>query len=236
VYYGYRHDNPDTGRWLSRDPLKELGGLNLYNYVHNNPVNDFDPLGLNPFINFVAKCSWSVIKSQILQKFDQWHFEEQANEEIDNEIGAGGSANVTKYCHTWHTLYPNVELVHLEKESILESVGGCIFDFVKSGAIEKALKNLPEGALRKLVEKLADEAANRTKEEIIKMLDSTTREEKLKYKCKTREKIEVKLFVDITTTVDKAKIPLGEEEVTSWEHQSRNTEVACCFCNLNPEP
>jgi RHS repeat-associated protein len=45
-YYGYRHYDPTTGRWLSRDPIAENGGINLYAYVENNPINWFDPLGL----------------------------------------------------------------------------------------------------------------------------------------------------------------------------------------------
>ncbi|MFZ1074594.1 MAG: RHS repeat-associated core domain-containing protein [Verrucomicrobiia bacterium] len=32
--------------WLNRDPLGEAGGINLYDYVANNPINLFDPLGL----------------------------------------------------------------------------------------------------------------------------------------------------------------------------------------------
>ena len=42
----YRPYDPDLGRWLSRDPIGETGGINLYGYVGNNPVNATDPLGL----------------------------------------------------------------------------------------------------------------------------------------------------------------------------------------------
>jgi hypothetical protein len=34
--------------WLSRDPIAESGGINLYGYVGNNPVSETDPLGLSP--------------------------------------------------------------------------------------------------------------------------------------------------------------------------------------------
>jgi hypothetical protein len=40
------HYNPQLGRWLSRDPLGEAGGFNLYAYCGNDPVNKHDPLGL----------------------------------------------------------------------------------------------------------------------------------------------------------------------------------------------
>ncbi|MGI6346003.1 MAG: RHS repeat-associated core domain-containing protein [Limisphaerales bacterium] len=35
-----------SGRWLSRDPIEEQGGLNLYAFVNNDPVNRWDVLGL----------------------------------------------------------------------------------------------------------------------------------------------------------------------------------------------
>jgi RHS repeat-associated protein len=42
----FRAYDAETGRWISRDPIEEGGGLNLYNYVQNNPINAVDPLGL----------------------------------------------------------------------------------------------------------------------------------------------------------------------------------------------
>jgi RHS repeat-associated protein len=42
----YRAYDADTGRWINRDPIGEMGGLNLYDYVGNNPVNLRDAFGL----------------------------------------------------------------------------------------------------------------------------------------------------------------------------------------------
>jgi len=45
-YYGHRYYSARLGRWTTRDPLGEAGGLNLYGFVGNDPVNGIDPLGL----------------------------------------------------------------------------------------------------------------------------------------------------------------------------------------------
>jgi RHS repeat-associated protein len=48
AYYGYRYYDPITGRWPSRDPIEEEGGVNLYGFVGNDSVNLIDILGENP--------------------------------------------------------------------------------------------------------------------------------------------------------------------------------------------
>jgi integrase/recombinase XerD len=48
IDYAYRYYNPTTGRWLSRDPIGERGGRNLYAFVGNRGVNREDFLGLTP--------------------------------------------------------------------------------------------------------------------------------------------------------------------------------------------
>jgi RHS repeat-associated protein len=42
----FRQYSTELGRWLSRDPIGERGGANLYGYALNDPIRFSDPLGL----------------------------------------------------------------------------------------------------------------------------------------------------------------------------------------------
>ena len=50
-YYTYRWYDPVTGRWPSRDPIQEKGGINLYEFVGNDSVNTWDFLGAFKGVN-----------------------------------------------------------------------------------------------------------------------------------------------------------------------------------------
>ena len=45
-YYLYRWYDAPNGRWPSRDPIEEEGGVNLYGFVENDGVNKNDAFGL----------------------------------------------------------------------------------------------------------------------------------------------------------------------------------------------
>ncbi len=75
-YYGYRYYSPSLGRWISRDPIDEQGGLNLYGFVNNDPVNKWDKLGFfwgkkknnnqtNPYAEHLKNSTQELCKSII---------------------------------------------------------------------------------------------------------------------------------------------------------------------------
>jgi RHS repeat-associated protein len=48
IRFGYRDYNPDTGRWIAKDPIFFAGGdTDLYGYVLNDPIHFTDPYGLS---------------------------------------------------------------------------------------------------------------------------------------------------------------------------------------------
>lgn len=74
LYYGFRYYNSGTGRWLSRDPIGERGGLNLYGMVNNVPTGFFDILGLvlqrYPSALYQAQCQkWRATYHEALNNY-----------------------------------------------------------------------------------------------------------------------------------------------------------------------
>ena len=85
--YKYRDYDAITGRWPSRDPIEERGGVNLYGFVGNDGVGIWDYLGNkpgDPYVTYAeAKAaavvdlrkagwdSWKTAKTE-LNKFSDW--------------------------------------------------------------------------------------------------------------------------------------------------------------------
>ena len=55
ISYTYRHYSPRLKKWLSKDPIAEQGGINLYQMVGNNPVGYWDILGYAISFSFKNK-------------------------------------------------------------------------------------------------------------------------------------------------------------------------------------
>jgi hypothetical protein len=59
------HYDPNIGRWPSRDPIAEEGGVNLYGMVGNSPANRVDYLGLWTLKEAEARLRWAGVKPAI---------------------------------------------------------------------------------------------------------------------------------------------------------------------------
>jgi len=63
LYYNRaRYLDPSTGKFLSEDPVRYLGGSNFYDYARNNTPDLADPLGLSPVCTWVGStelASWN---------------------------------------------------------------------------------------------------------------------------------------------------------------------------------
>ena len=80
-YYGLRYYSPGAGRWLSRDPIGEQGGQNIYAFSGNDLVNQWDLLGLitnrEIFANFnetIGDCSktFPIVSRQLNWVLEDW--------------------------------------------------------------------------------------------------------------------------------------------------------------------
>ncbi|MFC5912441.1 RHS repeat-associated core domain-containing protein [Streptomyces pulveraceus] len=50
LYYRDRYYDPETGRFISQDPIGQAGGTNLYQYALSSPTTYTDPSGNNPLL------------------------------------------------------------------------------------------------------------------------------------------------------------------------------------------
>jgi RHS repeat-associated protein len=86
-YYINRYYDPIDGRFLGKDPIGIGGGINLYGYVGNNPVNRTDPFGLFSVEGFPSESQAQVINAinEVLKKL------------ADNPCCAGGDKQAKRY-------------------------------------------------------------------------------------------------------------------------------------------
>jgi hypothetical protein len=97
--YGYRWYDPITGRWPSRDPIEERGGVNLYGFVGNNTNGKTDALGL--FGNLSGFLEWMFDFSNKTDKMRliKWH-EIDANSSIRDGMKERWKNSVTATIET----------------------------------------------------------------------------------------------------------------------------------------
>lgn len=56
LHYNYfRYYEPETGRYISPDPIGLAGGINIFEYANSNAMELVDPTGENPIIKKIIK-------------------------------------------------------------------------------------------------------------------------------------------------------------------------------------
>ncbi|WP_176014622.1 RHS repeat-associated core domain-containing protein [Victivallis sp. Marseille-Q1083] len=68
-YYGYRYYDLQHGRWISRDPIEESGGVNLYGFNSNNGISAIDWLGLDDAKDVEYPTHWYGVGETVLYHF-----------------------------------------------------------------------------------------------------------------------------------------------------------------------
>ncbi len=65
-YYLYRCYDPNLQRWTNKDPIEELGGINLYNAFQNNPICYIDSNGNFSLVEGIALTVIVTVASAVI--------------------------------------------------------------------------------------------------------------------------------------------------------------------------
>jgi len=157
LYYGYRYFDPKAGRWLSKDPIGENGGDNLYGFASNDGLSVWDYLGMKGSGHHMIP--WSL-------------FNDKVNAEVQKFLDGDAARIFNEYYinHNSKTLggISHVKYTKLVKESLDEFLGE---QAIKEMTLEQAknflnkIKNAsPKSGIGAFNAGVADEAVRALKE------------------------------------------------------------------------
>lgn len=110
VDFGFRYYHPKSAQWMTRDPIEEGDGPNLYAYVHNNPTRCIDRYGLfsiswgfnsndsgydfknllkgitHGVVNFASENIWDLQRAAFYIGCDQTEFEFNERNELTSQF------------------------------------------------------------------------------------------------------------------------------------------------------
>ncbi len=108
VISNYRYYSPEQGRWLSRDPIEEKGGWNLYGFVSNSPIDLYDTGGLFffPGKEYILSKIRPYISalSMLIKNFMELQKDPNYNDKYFHCMGACEAMRASSYSETFDLL------------------------------------------------------------------------------------------------------------------------------------
>jgi len=109
--YGFRYYLPWLGRWTDRDPIQEEGGLNVYSWDGNSPINVVDLLGRGPNC-----CIKPQIKDDCNKCCEPGTIKPCAGLPLKNCCNCGGKKKDDKDKPWWRKIFPKEIKIESEGE------------------------------------------------------------------------------------------------------------------------
>ena len=86
---GHRSYNPDTGRWFNRDPIGKRGGLNVYCFAGNTPIQSIDPDGQQAIVLPLAAAAAGIVLCAAAAAWFNTPAGRQATQNLTASVAAG---------------------------------------------------------------------------------------------------------------------------------------------------
>jgi RHS repeat-associated protein len=135
-YYRARYYDPLEGRFISKDPAGFDGGINLYGYTSNNPINFADPSGLTWTSNWDFFWDWVLEKGPANRIYGQGSIEVQemttspGAKKMRSAFKAGNCKNI--YNGSFGTIEAYIKTMFTPNSTAFQ-VGGYLYDAVNNG-------------------------------------------------------------------------------------------------------
>lgn len=126
IYFGRRYYDPSTSRWVSPDPDDYNDGPNLYAYVHNTPLTNYDAYGL------IGLPAWNPCLGMGMGGYSLYTNDLLARNCAKKDWNKGISSSINSINETLHN--PNVQGALLITGGAFEAGAGAAMTLWSSGA------------------------------------------------------------------------------------------------------